>query len=340
MWNVEQVKPIYHFQLASGSTPALSPDRKHLFYAQRTSIGVLDVDKGEVLASRKFHGIVWSALRYSPAGDRVACLSHKRLLIFDFASGQTMLNVPKPTSFGKGAFCFVGDHLLVGTRLLYDIKNQLVSWYYEGATGAIELGDHCCFVYNGRQKAAGMVLPERIPHAAVFDAIDKAMLDPEFWVLAKGTTVKVDVSGVSDDNRREQLASSLAKRLTEKGFGVGDDGTITLQANVFNPVEEEVTYNDSPALFDRSGTSAKILKYTSGLKFVYGKETAWESYGSNVPSMLSQRSGESIQDALKRHEKPNYMWFDQVELPNLLRKPGTNSALGMTTISNAGLQEK
>ena len=86
------------------------------------------------------------------------------------------------------------------------------------------------------------------------------------------------------------------------------------------------------------GTVYKVREFTSELKFVYNGESAWSSRAANIPGSLSLKDNETVDAALKRHEKPNYAWFERVELPRVLRKPTGSPTFGTTKVTNAGLR--
>lgn len=83
----------------------------------------------------------------------------------------------------------------------------------------------------------------------------------------------------------------------------------------------------------------------SRLKFVWNGKDVWEGSGNNIPGFLSLSKDETIEQALKKHEKPNYHFFEHCEIPKLLTKPAENAtagsstaALGKSTVTISGLQ--
>ncbi len=127
--------------------------------------------------------------------------------------------------------------------------------------------------------------------------------------------------------------------LAELGVDVARNGTITLVASVTeSPEKENVSYRRGFSPFG-PGMPFKLRKFTSKLVFDYQGTIAWQQSGTNIPQSVSLKDGEAMTDALKRHEKPNYGWFDRVELPAVLRKPTGSPTLGTTRVTDAGLVE-
>ncbi|MGH7139408.1 MAG: hypothetical protein ACREHD_26995, partial [Pirellulales bacterium] len=101
---------------------------------------------------------------------------------------------------------------------------------------------------------------------------------------------------------------------------------------------------DRTARYRSGGGDYKIKEYTGRLKFVYQGQTAWETMASNVPGVLTLKKGENVGDKLREHEKPNYAFFEKVELPKFLQKPaqgqgaGHSLTLGQSRVTTSGLQ--
>jgi hypothetical protein len=156
-------------------------------------------------------------------------------------------------------------------------------------------------------------------------------------VLHSGTTVKLNVNGIPDAGQREQVRKALVDRLQTIGCQAGDNGTIELAASMEGPKDRDVRY-----MF--GGGDYKVKEYIARLKFVYQGQSAWETSGSNVPGVVSLKKGENIADKLRESEKPDYGFFDRVQLPKFLQKPsqgqgaGSSLTLGQSNVTTSGVQ--
>lgn len=338
-WDLKAEKPLYRFAIKGGSTPGLSPDGNLICFSRGDDIGVLDVDAGEVLTAQKIGGnVTWPNLRFSPDGSRIACVDHQRVRVWDFVTGEVILDTPQ-RGFPTGGYRFVSSHhLLLSGKSLFDIENQLMVWSYDGAAAAEEFGEYCCFVAGAPRDRAGLVMFERLPQPVVTETLQNAMKDPQFWVLTKGTTVRLDLHGLPDKEQQQRIGDLLTKKLTALGMQVGRKGTIDLVASVTeSPQKKDVSYGRGFSPFGR-GLPFKVREFTSKLAFVYQGDTAWEQSGTNIPRSVSLQSGQTMNEALRRHEKPNYAWFDRVELPAVLRKPTGSATFGTTKVTDSGLR--
>jgi hypothetical protein len=260
--------------------------------------------------------------------------------VWDVASGELLLDMAKRGLPISGGFRFVSEnHLLVSGKTLFDVQNRLPVWSYDG-TGAVEMFGHdTCLLTSGSTSASGLLMIERLPQPVVGETLAKAMEDPDFWVFTKGTKVKLNLDGLPDKDRVEDVRATLTKKLGDRGCQVAEDGTIELVVSIKeSEKKKEVSYGRGFGPFARGAVPFKVREFISRAKFVYQGETAWEQTGTNIPGSFRLKDGEAITEALKRFEKPNYSWFDTLELPLVLRKPTDSSTFGKTQVTSAGLR--
>lgn len=87
VWKTQTVEPIFWLQIDGGCRPALTPDRKLLAFSTGKQIGVLDIEKEEVVAIQATPHTPWPTFCFSPDGSRLACSSHGKILVWNFADG-------------------------------------------------------------------------------------------------------------------------------------------------------------------------------------------------------------------------------------------------------------
>lgn len=337
VWTLGDVQPLYYLEIAGTCMPALSPDRQWLAFSTGKEIGVLDVDKGRVLALQSTPSTPFPALQFSPDASRLALAAHQTLYVWDFATGELYRDISLKDVHVRGALAFADNgHVLVGNRYLFDLENQVRIWEYQGHD-LVEMGNGICwFVVSQGHKSSGALVPQRIPQPEVQTAIEQAMQDPDFFVLKPGTAVRVLLDALPDAGAREKVRAALNEKLEANGFHAADDGTIDLIANVETGDEREVTYRTVGRGF--GVRTYKFRPHINRLRFVYEGETAWQVQASNVPGFVRLTEGETMEQFLKRQEKPNYGYFERVTLPKILTKPTGSPTLGSSKVTVAGLQ--
>jgi hypothetical protein len=339
IWDLAAGKPLYYMQIKEGCMPALSPDRKHLAFATGTEIGILDLESVQVLARLTApQQLNTPFLSFSATGKRLACMSINKLFVWEFATGQLYREIDIPTG---GAVRWPNDdEVLLAQGRLLDLQSQIPLWDYHGAENAPIFGGFAwCGVSEGGNKKE-ILVPAKIPHAAVKTALEKAQRDPNFFVIKPGTAVRINVSGIEDPAMRDQAATGLTERLKVAGCTVSATAPVELLASTLAGKDREITYQSlgMPRFGPRAGggETFKIHEYFSRLEFRFQGQKIWETQWSNIQHFVMLRD-ETLEQFLKRNDHPNYELFNRIELPKYLSRTGSN-ALGTSRITAAGLE--
>lgn len=316
LWKYPEIRPICGIETCQGCTPALSPDRKLLAYSTGSAVGVLDITRQKVVAQQAAPSNLTSPqFAFSPTMKRMACASHDKILIWDLASGKLNQTISSDGVSIGGHLDFVDDNfILSGNSTLIDIESGIKLWTYHGADQLQVVGGSVLIALAGGGGAQeGALLATHLPHPAASKFLEKALTDPSDFIVHPGTTVRIDVSGIPDALQREKVINGLAKQLNEIQCTVDPKGTIDIVASVEGPKTIDVSYS-------KSG-DYKFKEFKTFVKFVQGKQTVWESSGTNAPGIFSLKQGETVESHLRTCEKPNYEFFDRVSLPRFLSKP-------------------
>lgn len=336
VWSAKSVQPLFYVQIDGGSQPALSPDRKYLAISTGRQVGVLDLAAREVVALQSTEHLPWPKLSFSPDGSKLACLAHGRLVVWNLADGTVHRDIPLTgLSVGTGEILWPHEkYLLLGKTQLFDIDNQVPLWTYRGHEVVEAAGELCAFLASEHNRPGALVLAS-VPPPTFEKALADAMQQPDFFVLKPGVTVRVNVDALPDAAEREKAREALTRKLKERGLSVGPQGTIDLVATTEAGQERDVSYHGfgiSP------WKTYKVREYISRLAFVYKGETTWQTQGSSVPGFIQLQEGETIEQVLRRSERPSYAVFQNVELPKVLMKPMAGGGLGTSQVSVAGVQ--
>ncbi len=339
LWKFPDIEPICTFATCGDAVPGLSPDRKLIGYCNGKEMGLFDVTSRQVVAQQGIpQTLQWPYMAFSPSGKQLGCAASDKIFVWDVASGKLERTIPGNGISVHGGIEFPADgFILANSKYLFDIENQLKLWTYDGGEEVRSAGGWTFFGTTDGDKKPGALVAAQIPHPAATDLLKKALTDPSLFVLKAGTTVKINVSGIRDASQQARVKESLTKRLQANGCQAGENGTIELVATFDGPKEKKVSF--------RKPGDFTLQEYVSKVQFVYQGQSAWESGSSNVPVfMLNLKPGENIVTALKEREKPDYAFFERVELPKFLQKPASGKGpnnmltLGQTRVSTGGVR--
>lgn len=338
IWKYPEIELECTFSTADGAVPSLSPDRSIIAYCTGDQMGLFDVAKREVVAQQPIpEKLQWPFLAFSPSGKRLGCIAFDKVVVWDVASGKLERTIPCPGLLIHGAIDYPSDgFILANNQFLIDVENQLKLWTYTGHEQVRSAGGWTFFGVTNGEQSPGALVPVQLPQPAASDLLKKALTDPNLFVFKAGTTVKLDTSGIPDPAQRDSVQQALTKRLQELGCQTGPAGTIDLLASVEGPKDRDVSYFGSG--------DYKTKEYLTRVRFMYQGQPVWETAGTNVPFIISLKEGENVEGYLRAHEKPEYGFFDSVQLPKFLQKPaagqqaGNSLTLGQSQVTTSGLK--
>jgi hypothetical protein len=91
----------------------------------------------------------------------------------------------------------------------------------------------------------------------------------------------------------------------------------------------------TPLRDSSSVKTATIKPYTASLTVRRGNEILWSRSMTNmVPSFLSLEPGETLQQAVKKHEKADPAYFQRVTIPPRILRPDISQTVGRSRIDN------
>ncbi len=337
IWSYPALQPICYFQLSDGSIPALSPDRKWIAFASDDTVGLFDIEKREVIAAQKTpRNLQWPALAFSPSGRKIGCIAFDHILVWDTASGQLEKDFALPGLMIHGGISFPDEsYILANKQYLIELENQLKLWHYMGAEQVKTAGETTLFVAAGDKKS-GMLIAAKLPHPEALSLLKKALQQPDLFVFHKGTPVKLDVSGIPDDHKKD-VTDALSKKLREMQCPIEDTANVGVVAIIEGPKSKEVSYM-------HSGTY-QVQEYLTKLKIVYQGKSIRETNWTNISHIISLKKGENVEGVLRKaSEQPTYAFYDKVVLPEFLQKPSDNQnpnaaqTIGMSKVTPQGFR--
>jgi hypothetical protein len=331
-------QPVFYVACEALCTPGLSPDRRYLAFAQSGKLCVLDLSAGKMAAAQSVPQLTMSRFCFSPDGARLACVDPRQIRVWSLADGTLWREIDmRSLKLAAGEVAWPDPrYLMFDHRSLVDLESQAVVWGFEGGEQGTFANGVCLFATGGANLPMDALVSAHVPPPGLTARLEKAMQEPDFYVLKPGVTVKLDLAGLADAAERDKAAAALTKKLQSAGAQVGPAGTIELKGSTSLGEEKKISYHGFGVSPWQEHT---VRDYLSSIAFVYQGKTVWQASASSVPLMIQLSQGETIDQALRRSEKFDYRLFQSVELPKLLVKP-TDSPVGFgaTRVSIHGVE--
>ncbi|TWT46988.1 hypothetical protein KOR42_42560 [Thalassoglobus neptunius] len=313
-WDMDTFQPICDFKVDGGSRPALSIDRKTLAFSTGKKIGLFDTQSREVICLQSTpRKLQWPNLAFSPSGKQLGCIAFNSILIWNTETGELYRDFETPGLNINGKLEFSDeDFVLAGGRYLIELENMIKLWDYEGAGSVNAIGGVTFFAVNPHKKG-GALMPTLVPHDAALDALDAALNEPDLFIFRKGSSVRLDLNGISGQHRAE-VEADLRKKLSDLDVQVTDSAPVTIKCTVTGPNSKKMTYT-------RFGTY-DVQIYNTKIEFLYEGKVAWQSSGTNIPHFVRIGADENLGDVLrKKSQQADYSFYKNIVLPRFLQKP-------------------
>ncbi|MBN2215971.1 MAG: hypothetical protein JW719_01210 [Pirellulales bacterium] len=346
LWKLPEVEAVYTVTIARGSEPALSAGRKHLALLTRVELAVLDAKTGEVLGTYLGAG-EGGTLAFRPDGKGIAQATTSRLIVWELINPKPYRDIGLSSGLASSKIAWPAkNYVLVGNRYLVDLEKYSVLWDYQGGELAATVGRQfwclCC------QDNNLTLVREPLPHRDVLNVAERLTPD-DFQGIEPGATVSIEVNVTASEEERQEIRENFEQQLAERGMKVATDQPIKLvvctKLGEMETISYEMTNDRFPTPRIRfgppSGDVRKINFQTqiSQVSFLIDGKEAWEmSSVTRAPHYVQLEEGETAEQAVLKFQKPNLRFFDGVQIPSYVAKPGKNVTFGASRLTPQGLQ--
>ena len=175
------------------------------------------------------------ALAFCPSGKRLACGAFDSVLVWDVATGKLEqdtlargLPINDQTEFAQDDF--VAPRSMADLGLIGMAASSPALELHRCRTGLLA---RRLDLYGGRnQDKSDALLALQLPQAEATRALQQAVQRTDPSIFGRGTSVRIEVTGVEKADEQEKTRQSLVARLAEIGCTPSDKGTFTLSAAV------------------------------------------------------------------------------------------------------------
>lgn len=343
LFSYPEFEPRWYIDAKGGTVPALSPDRKLIAFGTDDGVGVIDIAKQEVVATKPApEKMNWPQFAFSPSGKKLGVVAHDQVYCWNTETGALENEVPANGTHLGGGISFPDDkYLLAGNHLLLDLENQLQFWDYSGQEHTVVRGELTFFAVTDGQKP-GLLMNGKLPHPPALDTLDKALKAGDLFIFKEGSKVKLNLDAITDAAARDRAIKVFTTRLAAMKVTIDPSADVEIIAAVSGPKSREVRYHG----FGRGGGGTfNVQEWICSYSFNYQGKPVWSSgIGTNVPGFVSLKQGETMEAHLRANEKPAYGIFENPRLPKFIQKPGDSNnplnraALGTSRVSTAGFR--
>ncbi|OAI53326.1 hypothetical protein AYO47_04995 [Planctomyces sp. SCGC AG-212-M04] len=304
-----------------GHSAALSPDRKYAAVVGE-SVLLVDLARGQVVASLPIEKISIPTVAFSPDGQRLAVAGFDHLKVWNLKDGTVYRDEIVP-GLGTGSLLFTSPTHILGSGALTDIENHLPVWSYNGITKALAAGNSTVMLAD-RGIQGSMLIAASLPHPAAQQALKQALAAPGLFAVKPGSTMTIDVSAITDPTEQQKARSGLEASIAAAGMKLAANSPVVIKASMSTSNEQR----QFQKVFARGSetTPVNAITHTAKVELLVNGQPAWQTSSvSGTGFSLFTEKGESVQDAANRQSKPDYSLFANVSLPQYVVQPGPST---------------
>ncbi len=337
LWDLPAAQLLYRIERVGNTTPpTLSPGGRYLAVPTNGGATVIEIASGQVCGQVSGLGTLKPGLAFHDDGKQLLLCAGNQFLVWDCEAGVATAQATTTEQLGARPLHWIGPKMFRSQLgALVHVELGMAVWKYSLTVSAdpLVVGDKLLVATSRRE--ASLVAVD-IPHAAadnalrrLFDAGDAAML------VTPGSSVAVAIESSVAGVDQGQIEASLGESIHRAGWKVDSNAPIKLVAKIGRGEPQELNFRNIGQGPLASGSKATLNPFTAELEIRRGSDVLWKRQSANhVPMILRLEEGETVQDAVKRFEKPNPEFFSALNLPPRIPKPELSSQIGMSTLAD------
>jgi hypothetical protein len=336
-WNLRENKLIYRAEpstVTSSSTITLSGTGKWLALPQTNGFSLLNAATGEDLGFVETNSPTAPGVAFRHDGRRIAFCSSNSWGVWDIESANTLVSGITTEHLGDKLTGWIGNDLfLTESGNVIDTKMQMLVWhYYTGASVGKKLWNNSLAVLN---KTGGLQLETlAIPDPKAQVAIRRMEQQKNLMVTAPGTEVRIAIESTEPVNK-EELTTALTQAIERAEWKISPAAKLTVVAKIGRgkPYQLQYTLNKLGTTGGGETHTVEVKPFTATLEIRAGNNVLWTRHTENhVPSFLFMRGNETIEQAVRKFERPQPEFFASLQIPPRIPKAELAKGFGASRL--------
>lgn len=335
VWDLPAAQLLYRIDKVKASEPpAFSGNLRYMAVPQGGKVVVVETATGRVGKSFSTGSTLTPGVSFHPNGRLVAACFSNQYMVWDCVEDTIVSEAVTTAQLGSSPVAWVGDRMFrtsLGSMVDPSLGMPVWSYHIASASPPLVIGNR--MLTTTRSPLAKLCsLP--IPHEAAKEGMKRLLgAGDEAMLVRSGSKVAIAIEGVSGSDEKEiQVAPSNAA--TKAGWTVTTRAPIQLVAKIGRGETQELHYRSMHGPMNKSST-ASLTPFTADLEIRDASSVLWRRSSTNhVPRLLRLEEGETVQDAVKRYEKPDPGFFARLNLPPRIPKSEFVDQIGMSSLKD------
>ncbi|MGO8748903.1 MAG: SHD1 domain-containing protein [Thermoguttaceae bacterium] len=340
VWDLPAAKLLYRVEQVNAiEPPVFSGNQIMMAIPQNGRVVIVETASGRVCKSIATGNTLEPGVAFNRTGRLLAICFSNQYLVWDCVADKVVRQATTTEHLGSHPVHWIAPKMLL-TALSDAVHLDLgmCVWKYTimDCTERILVGNMLLTVTTSEEAALACV---EIPHASAQESIDRLMRAGDAAMLVRpGSAVAVAIE-TTEQVERPAIQASISQAAERAGWKVNDRAPITLVAKIGRGKTRQLQYHSMGGGSQTTNT-ATLTPFTVELEIRSGNDVLWTRSSFNqVPMLLLVQGGETVQDAVKRFEKPDPEFFASLALPPRIPKPEIKAHVGMSALKDAHWQD-
>lgn len=336
-WNLRSAEVLYRSEDNAITSPiAFSANAKTVAIPQTGGFNLLDTASGQDRGFVETGDATAPGVAFNPDGRRLAYCASNAWGVWDAVEAKKLLSSIVTEHLGNRPIGWIdGDLFLTDSGNLVDTKSQMLLWYYyTGPAVSQQLWYDSISLATSSQ---GLKL-DTLPMLDVRAKVARRKLDKatNLMVTSPGTEVQIAIES-SESVDKQELTDALTTAIERAGWVVKPQAKLTVVAKIGRGKPYPMQYSSRPIGGGGSAqgttTSVEIKPFTAMLEIRSGRNVLWTRQTENrVPSLLFLRGDETVEQAVKKFERPQPEFFSSLQIPPQIPKAELARGLGSSRL--------
>jgi hypothetical protein len=335
VWNLPAGKLVYRIEdVAASEPPAFSGNQVYMAIPQGGKLTLVETATGTVRRSLATGNTLRPGAGFHPQGKLLALCFSNQYQVWDSEQGSIVSEATTTEHLGSHPVHWITPKMFrapSGDVVHVDLGMSVWAYTSSASTDPAVVGDKMLTATTSQNCSVSSVV---VPHAAALMSADQLLQAGDAAMLVRpGSTVSITVEG-PDPADQTAIRASLAESAAKAGWKVADNAPITLVAKIGRGKTEQLNFR-SLGSGSRTTSKASLTPFTADLEIRRDATVLWKrSTVNRIPPLLQLKEGETVQDAVRRYEKPDAAFFARLNLPPRILKPEITSQVGRSILKD------
>lgn len=340
VWDLPAAKLLYRVErIRAGEPPVFSGNQCYMAVPQSGKAVIVETATGKVRKSLEIGSTLTPGVAFHPDGRLLATCFMNQYRVWDCVENKVVSEATTTDHLGSHPIHWIGPRLFLaasGDAVHLDLGMSVWRYRVSLATEPIVVGKTLVTATTSDNCVLTSVM---IPNSSAEKSIDRLMRAGDAAMLVRpGESVAIAVEASAPVDQVE-IKQSLAEAAEKAGWKVNSRAPITLVAKIGRGKTQQLQFR-SMEIGDQTVSSAQLTPFTAELEIRRGTTVLWTRSTTNrIPFMFHLQQGETVQDAVKRYEKPDAGFFARLDLPPRIPKPEITEQVGDSVLKDGAWRD-